>query len=116
MHGTATLASLIASRLVVSLLVLFSWCGGVDGAFYSSQRKAELREMAAETWRHAYNSYKRAPFRCVRLNDPRSLLPPPRQVSPFPPTSCFPSPAASRAMTDRTRTTGPSTMSWATMP
>lgn len=63
MHGTTSRASLPAIWLVASLLVLLSWCGGVDGAFYGSQRKAELREMAAETWRHAYNSYKREPGR-----------------------------------------------------
>ncbi|GAA6059690.1 hypothetical protein JCM10212_000077 [Sporobolomyces blumeae] len=31
-------------------------------AFYSSQRKQELKHLAEDTWRHAYNSYKRVAF------------------------------------------------------
>lgn len=31
-------------------------------AFYSSSRKLELRELARDTWRHAYDQYKRVAF------------------------------------------------------
>ncbi|GAA6041395.1 hypothetical protein JCM8097_005223 [Rhodosporidiobolus ruineniae] len=44
------------------VVVLVALLPLVNAAFYSSQRKQELREMAAEAWRHAYNSYKRVAF------------------------------------------------------
>ncbi|GAA5982793.1 hypothetical protein JCM10908_006792 [Rhodotorula pacifica] len=50
---------LLALAAVVSLVVCPAT---VDAAFYSSQRKAELRSLAHETWNHAYNSYKRVAF------------------------------------------------------
>ena len=64
MHGRPTQPArfpLWWLRAVVCLcgLVLVVCPRGVDAAFYSSQRKAELRALAHETWNHAYNSYKR---------------------------------------------------------
>ncbi|GAA5882976.1 hypothetical protein JCM16303_006771 [Sporobolomyces ruberrimus] len=44
--------------LVVIVLPLESFAS----PFYSSQRKRELRQLAHETWKHAYSSYKRVAF------------------------------------------------------
>ncbi|KWU45242.1 hypothetical protein RHOSPDRAFT_28872 [Rhodotorula sp. JG-1b] len=67
MHGRPTQPArfpLWWLRAVVCLcgLVLVVCPRRVDAAFYSSQRKAELRALAHETWNHAYNSYKRVAF------------------------------------------------------
>ncbi|GAA5873021.1 hypothetical protein JCM1840_007299 [Sporobolomyces johnsonii] len=49
------------TRCLAALLLLL---GAPDpsAAFYSSERKRELRELAHDTWRHAYGSYKRVAF------------------------------------------------------
>ncbi|KAK4056367.1 hypothetical protein OIO90_002510 [Microbotryomycetes sp. JL221] len=44
--------------LVLAVLV----CTVEAGPFYSSERKRELRELARETWYHAYKSYHRIAF------------------------------------------------------
>lgn len=56
MHGRPTQPAL---RFPLAYLAVVCLCGLVDAAFYSSQSKAELRNLAHETWNHAYNSYKR---------------------------------------------------------
>ncbi|GAA5884084.1 hypothetical protein JCM6882_002133 [Rhodosporidiobolus microsporus] len=49
--------------LLAALLALLFAAGGAHAApFYSPARKHELRELAAETWRHAYGAYKRVAF------------------------------------------------------
>ncbi|GAA5836364.1 hypothetical protein JCM11251_001473 [Rhodosporidiobolus azoricus] len=49
--------------VLVLLLRLLLCAGGAHASpFYSSTRKHELRELAAETWRHAYGAYKRVAF------------------------------------------------------
>lgn len=47
--------------LVLSLLLALATPASAS-PFYSQQRKRELRELAHETWKHAYNSYKRVAF------------------------------------------------------
>ncbi|GAA5846214.1 hypothetical protein JCM5353_007048 [Sporobolomyces roseus] len=54
----------IPLAILWSLLVLVfsSLIEPTSAEFYSSQRKLELRELAQDTWRHAYNSYQRLAF------------------------------------------------------
>ncbi|GAA5853909.1 hypothetical protein JCM8547_008154 [Rhodosporidiobolus lusitaniae] len=49
--------------LLLSLALLFLLTSSTNaGTFYSSERKAELRELAAQTWRHGFDQYKRVAF------------------------------------------------------
>ncbi|BGP20642.1 hypothetical protein JCM10213v2_008805 [Rhodosporidiobolus nylandii] len=57
----ASLASLPVLALGALVLVVVA-SGARASPFYSSARKAELRAMAEETWRHAYGSYKRVAY------------------------------------------------------
>ncbi|GAA5964240.1 hypothetical protein JCM3765_002780 [Sporobolomyces pararoseus] len=54
----------LSTTLLPFLLCFFFLLPSLSSAspFYSPQRKRELRELASETWRHAYNSYKRIAF------------------------------------------------------
>ncbi|GAA5939158.1 hypothetical protein JCM1841_003340 [Sporobolomyces salmonicolor] len=49
------------TRWVLAILLLLG-ASDSSAAFYSPQRKRELRDLAHETWRHAYGSYKRVAF------------------------------------------------------
>lgn len=111
MHGSATqprspAASLTRSVALVAVSLLLLVCpAAVDAAFYSSQKKAELRQQARETWFHAYDSYKRQ-FGAVSpgLSPPQCALTlprPPPQIMRFRPTNCCRSPAPVRVTIGR---------------
>ncbi|GAA5871463.1 hypothetical protein JCM3774_005606 [Rhodotorula dairenensis] len=59
MHGCSSLGW---SLFLASAVWLVTCPRPAYAAFYGSQRKAELRAAAQETWYHAYNSYKRVAF------------------------------------------------------
>ncbi|KAM0789813.1 hypothetical protein ACM66B_006664 [Microbotryomycetes sp. NB124-2] len=54
--------SMVAAATLLVVMLLANCVSAQSSLFYSSERKRELRELARETWYHAYKSYHRVAF------------------------------------------------------